>query len=342
MPTRVRSATPDDLAAIGVLLLQDAAERAASDGDLWPLATDAAQRISDAFSNEVQNAGPFRWLVAEAAGAVVGVARLGVIPCPPIYHLAGGLAFVLFDNTCVSGSAPGDALALLIRAAEREGEALGAVIFLAACASFQREKQSALESAGYSIVTQYLVKHRLSNGAAPASVRAALPGDVPAIVAMGAEAQQALFRANAKMWKPHPEAPARFGAWMHYSLTLTDRRIFVSGEPESVGFVIAQPTSPFHLPLTSQREHLGLIDDFWAPAFAAAMERRESADAQDLLVAAQLEFVRRGRTSAMAICPAAWQSKQDFLRAHSGQIHFFRERVPIRNFVNPHRANEVL
>lgn len=32
---------------------------------------------------------------------------------------------------------------------------------------------------------------------------------------------------------------------------------------------------------------------------------------------------------------------QNFLRDHVGRIHFFRERVPIRNFINPHRANEV-
>jgi type II secretory pathway pseudopilin PulG len=32
---------------------------------------------------------------------------------------------------------------------------------------------------------------------------------------------------------------------------------------------------------------------------------------------------------------------KNFLRDHVGRIHFFRERVPIRNFINPHRANEV-
>lgn len=32
---------------------------------------------------------------------------------------------------------------------------------------------------------------------------------------------------------------------------------------------------------------------------------------------------------------------QKFLTNHVGQIHFFRERVPIRNFVNPYRSNEV-
>lgn len=32
---------------------------------------------------------------------------------------------------------------------------------------------------------------------------------------------------------------------------------------------------------------------------------------------------------------------QNFLRDHVGNIHFFRERVPIRNFINPYRSNEV-
>ena len=32
---------------------------------------------------------------------------------------------------------------------------------------------------------------------------------------------------------------------------------------------------------------------------------------------------------------------KDFLRDHAAQIHFFRQRVPIRNFINPHRENEV-
>jgi type II secretory pathway pseudopilin PulG len=32
---------------------------------------------------------------------------------------------------------------------------------------------------------------------------------------------------------------------------------------------------------------------------------------------------------------------KDFLVNHAGNIHFFRERVPVRNFVNPYRSNEV-
>ncbi len=32
---------------------------------------------------------------------------------------------------------------------------------------------------------------------------------------------------------------------------------------------------------------------------------------------------------------------QKFLANQVGRIHFFRQRVPIRNFVNPYRSNEV-
>jgi hypothetical protein len=224
---------------------------------------------------------------------------------------------LLFDETCVSRSAPDGTLAALVDAAEREGAAMGAVIQLAACAAFQREKRRALETAGYVVVTEYLVKHGLADvSASQSSTRAASPADVPAIVAMGAAAQRALHHANAQMWKPHPDAPQRFGAWMQYSLTLPDRRILVHGASEPSGFVIAQPVSAFHLPLTCERDHIGLIDDFWAPEFGTETARRELASARALLIAAESEFVRRSRTSAMAICPAAWHAKQDILRAH--------------------------
>ena len=38
---------------------------------------------------------------------------------------------------------------------------------------------------------------------------------------------------------------------------------------------------------------------------------------------------------------AGEDSAKRFLTNHVGKIHFFRERVPIRNFINPYRANEV-
>jgi len=307
----VRAATPGDLAGVSALVLQDAADRAASDGALWVPAGDASQRVARTFADEVENGRTVRWFAAEAAGAVVGVVRFGVIPCPPIYHLAGGLALLLFDESYVSRSAPVGVFAALIGAAEREGAAMGAVIQLAACAAFQLEKRRALEAAGYGVVTDYLIKHGLVAGS-ESHVRAASPADVPAIVAMGVQAQKALHQANDRMWKPHPEAPQRFGAWMQYSLTLPDRRILVFDAEEPSGFVIAQPVSAFHLPMACGRDHIGLIDDFWASAFVSS----DASDASELLAAAEAEFVRRGRTSAMVICPAMWRAKQDVLRAY--------------------------
>jgi hypothetical protein len=314
--THIRPAATSDLSAITALLLEDAAQRAAHDGALWPIAPDAAERIAQAFTEETKRAAPVRWLVVETTGKVEGTARLGVIPCPPIYAAAGQPAFILFDDTCVSTAAPSNAFAALIAAAEREGAAIGAVVYLAAAALFQRAKRAALERSGYEIVTHYLVKHRLAHAPQPASVRAATAADVPAIVAMGALSQRALHAANARMWTPHPEAPARFGLWMQHSLTLPDRRLFVSTAHDKAGFVITQPPSGFHLPLATAPGHLGLIDDFWADAFATPTPRDAAANAAALLTATENAFAERGRTSAMAICPTAWPAKQNMLRRH--------------------------
>jgi hypothetical protein len=146
-------------------------------------------------------------------------------------------------------------------------------------------------------------------------VRAANADDVPTIVIMGARSQQELLRADARMWAPHPEAPTRFGLWMDYSLKLPDRCIFISAERNPKGFVIAQPASPFHMPLTSPSDHVGMIDDFWADEFAANCDWKPETTARDLLFSAEQEFTRRKRTTAMVICAAAWPNKNDFLRA---------------------------
>lgn len=306
----VRPATALDADAIVALALEDAAARAANDAALWPVAGDAALRVRRVLTDELREGGRTQWLVAEGADGIAGAARWGLIPCPPIYHLAGSMAFLLYDEVFAAHTAPAT-FAALIGEAERRGAAAGAAIFLAACAGVQLGKHHALEAAGFRAVTHYLVKHGLRPADAPASVRAATAADIPAIVAMGAASQRSLSGANAAMWTPHPDAPARFGSWMQYSLTLADRRIFVASGHAQAGFVIAQPVSPFHLPLTSAREHVGLIDDFWAEAFAGA---GGEAEARDLLTAAENEFAARGRSSAMIICPVAWAAKQRFLR----------------------------
>jgi hypothetical protein len=250
-------------------------------------------------------------------GSIVAVARVGIIPCPPIYHLAGKLVSLLFEETCSSPTAPGDAWPKLIAAAERESEAMGAVSYLAACAPAQRQKRNALEAA---IVTHYLVKHRLEVGSGSTSVRAAAQADVPGIVALNARSQHALSQANARMWEPHPEAPARFGGWMQHSLTLSDRRIFVTSGRELAGFIIAQRVSPFHLPLTVSSAHLGLVDDFWATDFESTGDAVSSTVAKDLLAEAEAELARRGRTSAMVIVPAVRQAKSEFLEASGYRV----------------------
>ncbi len=42
-----------------------------------------------------------------------------------------------------------------------------------------------------------------------------------------------------------------------------------------------------------------------------------------------------------AIASANTPAAQTFLQDHVGRIHFFRERVPIHNFINPYRVNEM-
>jgi hypothetical protein len=313
MSLHVRRATATDVAAVVALLLEDAAERKTLDPRLWPLAANAADCVQQRFAKEVNGESQIRWLVAESSGALVGVVRAGVVPVPPIYQFAGQVASLLFEETYAAKSAPLDVYSALIAMAEKETGTMNAISYLAACAPSQERKLRAFEAAGYRIVTHYLVKHNLSDHQLIDSVRPASPQDVPGIVALGARSQQSLCGANARMWTPHPEAPTRFGAWMQYSLTLPDRRIFVSGADPLDGFVIAQPPSQFHLPLTAPNDHLGLIDDFWSTEFDAAQTPNQ-ASAKDLLATAEHEFRVRGRTSAMVITAAAPQPKQDFLR----------------------------
>ena len=312
MPMRIRLATQDDAPAIVGLLLEDATERRALDTPLWPIAADARERAGATVATEAKGEGTVRWLLADVGHAIVGVSRAGTIPCPPIYQNAGQPTSFLFEETFVARHAPGDTWPLLIAEAERTTSSLGASVFLAACAPAQREKRRALEAAGYGIVTNYLVKHGLM-GHPPPSVRSASADDVPSIVTLTTQSLASLQEANPKMWTPHPEAAPRFATWMNYSLTLPDRRIFVAEDRR--GFIIAQSPGAFHVPQTSPRDHLGLVDDFWSEDFTAPSPPRYSDRTMDLLSAAELEFVNRGRTTTMVICPAARQPKQDFLRA---------------------------
>src|SRR5262245_26302049 len=85
MSPSIRSAIPDDLSGIVALLLHDAQARAAMDARLWRPAADAKARVERAVSASLDtrtaSAGE-RWLVAEDASRIVGVAHAMIVPVP--------------------------------------------------------------------------------------------------------------------------------------------------------------------------------------------------------------------------------------------------------------------
>jgi hypothetical protein len=98
---------------------------------------------------------------------------------------------------------------------------------------------------------------------------------------------------------------------MRYSLTLTDRDMLVCGLPGAVdGYVIAQSIAPLLVPSAHDIAKVGVIDDFYSLDFAdVAAVSGDGTAATALLCAAQSAFARRGFAGALAVCPAAWRSK---------------------------------
>lgn len=110
---------------------------------------------------------------------------------------------------------------------------------------------------------------------------------------------------------------------MKISLTMRDRAIFVSehdGQPN--GFLIAQPPSPIQVPIALDEAKVGVIDDFHCTSFGASLKTAQDArPAHSLLNAAEAEFLQRGKSAAMAICPAAWKAKARLLDEAGYKIH---------------------
>ena len=90
---------------------------------------------------------------------------------------------------------------------------------------------------------------------------------------------------------------------MRYSLTLSDRDMFVAGaEAEVRGYVIAQPIAALLMPAAHAGETVGVVDDFYDEDFAdVAVASHDGATARKLLSAAESAFARRGFTSALAV-----------------------------------------
>lgn len=303
----MRIATAADLDGIVAAALRDAERRARLDPLLWPVAADAAPRIAAAVASSLNKPnGAFHWLVGEAGGAIAAFAHIAIIPPPPIYDLGGKPAGILLDDSAVIDEKDWD---VLVAGAERFMAERGAVRAIAACEAANANKREALDARRYRAVTEYRVKHGLESGA-PAGARPATSDDLSQICALGARARQMHCDANARMWTAHPDAEARFRMWMAHSLSLPDRTISVSPATGAIsGFIVAQPAGPFQLPVTADGADIGLIDDFHVEAPGGSPAFWDSACAAALLAAAEDDFARRGKTCAMAICPAGRAGK---------------------------------
>lgn len=249
-------------------------------------------------------AGQFEWLVADTGDVI---ARIAVIPPPPIYDLKGGHAGVVLGTWHAPNIEPFE-LHLRNR---------GVAVLVMDCAADDALKRRQLEALGYTATTHYMLKHGLTQSSAVPSIRSAVEEDIPALVAFNREARDRLHEANPAFWTSHPDAEARFALWMKFSLSMRDRALFVSEHDAGpTGFVIAQPPSPIQVPITLDEAKIGVIDDFHCTSFGRSLDRQhEDASGRELLQAAESDFVRRGKTGAIAICPVAWTAKAALLES---------------------------
>lgn len=313
MTITTRSASPADLDTITDLMMQDARARCAADPVLWALAHDAATRLRAGIQTAMEaEAPPFRqhWMLAEAAGHAVGVAHSIRLPVPPIYAGAFGQPGLIMEDCFVTNDAPSGAGEALLAAAETDLVQSGAQILLGSSVA-----GGALEpdyrARGYRPLTLYLGKIGLSTGAPSDTVRNATEADLPAIVALSAENRALLHKLDG-FWEPHPDADARFMAWMGKSLTLDDRDMFVSEHAGAVtGYAISQPVTPLHIPAAHDISATGIIDDF----FHAGLSDPDtlSDGAAPLLHAAEAARAARVNTAVLIVCPAAWTSRTALL-----------------------------
>ena len=218
------------------------------------------------------------------------------------------------DSFVAPDAAPGTTEALLAAIESRLRQA-GARLLLTSHV-VGRAWQTAFAKAGYAPLTLYLSRSGLSDTTAAPDIRPATEADIPGIVQRSAENRQVLFEID-PFWAIHPEADARFAAWMTRSLTLTDRDLLVTGPAENLaGYIVAQPASRLHFPPAHAIGGIGTIDDCFHTDFAdPAALANDGKAATALLHAAEAAFARRGTGTAFAVCPAGWHSKRALLEA---------------------------
>lgn len=320
MPPVVRPATTEDLPRMVELLLADARARHAQDAVLWTLADDAAAQVEKAVTFAPTADRRQFWQVAEADGRIAGVVHSMMLPVPPIYAGADGEPGLILSDSFAASDAPEGTVEALVEAAEAILEAAGAQIVLSSFVA-GRAWEAAFEGRGYEPLTLYLSRTDLGGVGMPPDARPASPSDVPGIVARSAENRAVLFGID-PFWAIHPQADARFDAWMRRSLTLPDRDLLVTGPAEAPeGYVIAQPASRLHFPPAHDIAGTGVIDDFHHPDLAdPATLAGGGAGATALLRAAEAAFAERGVGAAFVVCPAGWRSKVEVLEAAGYEI----------------------
>lgn len=117
---------------------------------------------------------------------------------------------------------------------------------------------------------------------------------------------------------------------MARSLTLSDRDMFVSDVDGDVeGYCISQPATALHFPTPHSIDTTGIIDDFYHTDFAGTENLNgDSQPALSLLNAAKASRKARGDTAVLVVCPAAWTSKIQLLKAagFDNAITWFKKR----------------
>lgn len=312
----VRLATAADKSSIKALLLQDAHIRGKLDKGLWYVPLDADQRIEASLSTiDSPQSGPIlhHWIVAEWTGAIVAVTHAVNLPPPPIYDQGGRTAGVILDDSHF-GEDSAISSTLLARTEQALLDA-GARLTVAASPANWRSRTDFLQSSGYEPTTYFLTKTSLEPTENTEAVRRAIADDIPEIVRISAQHRVQLEIANPQFWRIHPEANARFGAWMAKSVTLTDRAVFVAGsEGRLSGYIIAQPGSPVNLPAPHDISKTGFVDDFWSDGFVSA-DRVGSGEPAALLAAAEGHFQKRGIRTALIVSPVRLAAKLNFLKS---------------------------
>ena len=315
----IRRATSRDIPGMVDILLFDAERRRALDPALWPLTADASARIATALDRGLAGANPSArelWLLAETSGQLVGITHAMIVPAPPIYGVAVSPGLFLDDcfTTPEAPSGTAEALLAATEGALRDAGAGG----LSASHPAAGPWRPLYESHGYEPVTLYMAKHGFSVHDLPSDLRRARREDVQHIINLSADHRSTLARLNPRFWPPHPEADARFKAWMSYSLTLADRDMIVADASDGMhGYIIAQPVSRLLIPAVHEIGAIGVIDDWFDRDFADVSTLvGGGATAANLLAAAESAFARRAFASALVVCPAAWTSKAALLERH--------------------------